>query len=52
MLCIPPHELENKIYFKNNDVFLRENVDLTKYEYDLFEEYRENLRKANQDRFS
>lgn len=41
MLVIPPKEIDGKLKFRNNDVFVRDGITLTEHEMELYR----NIRK-------
>lgn len=43
MLVIPPKEIDGKLKFGNNDVFVRDGFTLTEHEMKLYRQYREEL---------
>lgn len=51
MLVIPPKEIDGKLKFGNNDVFIEEGVTLTEHEMELYRQYREELHRARSIQF-
>lgn len=51
MLPIVPEEISGKIKFWNNDVFVKEDIKLSENEQQVFDEFRERLKKSNRERF-
>ena len=51
MLVIPPKELDGKLDYHDNDVFIDEDVTLTEYEMELYRQYREELHRARSIQF-
>lgn len=51
MLVIPPKEIDGKLKFGNNDVFVRDGFTLTEHEMKLYRQYREELHRARSIQF-
>ncbi len=51
MLVFAPKELQGKLKYRNNDVFVREGFTLTEHEMELYRQYREELHRARSIQF-
>lgn len=51
MLVIPPKEIDGKLKFRNNDVFVRDGITLTEHEMELYRQYRKELHCARSIQF-
>lgn len=51
MLVIPPKEIDGKLKFGNNDVFVRDGFTLTEHEMELYRQYREELHRTRSIQF-
>lgn len=51
MLVIPPKEIDGKLKYRNNDVFVRDGITLTEHEMELYRQYRKELHRARSIQF-
>lgn len=51
MLIVAPKELQGKLKYRNNDVFVRDGVTLTEHEMELYLEFRKEHHEAILARF-
>lgn len=51
MQMIQPKELEGKLKYRNNDVFIRDGITLTEHEMEIYRRFRQSLREAFLARF-
>ena len=46
MQFIQPKELDGKLNYKNNDVFVRDGVTLSEHEIEIYRRFREHVKNA------
>lgn len=52
MMPVMPKEISNKVEYVPHDIAVIEGMALTDSERKIFEDFREHLRKSDEDRFS
>ena len=51
MLVFAPKELQGKLDYKNNDVFVTEGITFNEHAMELYRQYREELHRARSIQF-
>lgn len=51
MQLLPPKKIRNKVIYINNDVVVRDGIRLNSEEEKIYRKFREELKKALEDRF-